>query len=66
MVLLAILAKRLEILAVHAVLEPGLVDKDNHVALAGCSPNLPAGRAFVIVSLWLSGISSCSAGDGST
>lgn len=32
-VLLAILAKRLEILAVHAVLEPGLVDKDNHVGV---------------------------------
>lgn len=32
-VLLAILAKRLEILAVHAVLESGLVDKDNHVGV---------------------------------
>ena len=32
-VLLAILAKRLEILAVYAVLEPGLVDKDNHVGV---------------------------------
>ena len=32
-VLLAILAKRLEILAAHAVLEPGLVDKDNHVGV---------------------------------
>ena len=31
MVLLAILAKRLEILAVHTVFEPGLVNKDNHV-----------------------------------
>ena len=32
-VLLAILAKRLEILAVHTVFEPGLVNKDNHVGV---------------------------------
>lgn len=32
-VLLAILAKWLEIFAVYAVLEPGLVDKDNHVGV---------------------------------
>lgn len=32
-VLLAILAKRLEILAVNTVFEPGLVNKDNHVGV---------------------------------
>ena len=32
-VLLAILAKWLEIFAIYAVLEPGLVDKDNHVGV---------------------------------
>ena len=33
MVLLAILAKRFEILAVYAVLESSLIDKDNHVGV---------------------------------
>lgn len=32
-VLLSILAKRLEILAVHTVFKPGLVNKDNHVGV---------------------------------
>ena len=50
-----------------------LKGKDDSVTLrlngggpAGCSPNLPAGRAFGRVSPWLSGTRPCSAGGGLT